>query len=138
MWLSKYLKWLNQPPSTLYLRQSKPDANEVKGKNCSFHLINYFGWPSLIFHDLLNFVENPFYIYLKTYYTVNPFYHGFLIFFFNFSLTLKNCQSNYWASYPVKLRRPYKRSNTYVNCIHVIYLNEIRPVSKLAWANFRE
>ena len=60
LWHSKYLKWLQQPPSPWNLTQSKPDINGVKRKYCGVHLINFYGWPSKIFYDLLKFRGNPF------------------------------------------------------------------------------
>ena len=60
------------------LTQSKPDINEVKGKNGRVHPINFYGWPSKIYYDFLNFPGNPFLHLPGNYYSIESLYHVFL------------------------------------------------------------
>ena len=41
--LFKVLQWLNLPPSSLSLTQSKPNVNGVKGKNGRVYTLNFCG-----------------------------------------------------------------------------------------------
>ena len=47
---SKYLKWLNLPPSRRHFTQIKPDINGVEVKSGRVHPINFCGWSSKIFY----------------------------------------------------------------------------------------
>ena len=80
MWFSKYLKWLNLPPSPQHLTQIKPDVIGVEVKNGRVHPIGFCDWPSKIFHTC-SFLRRKLFtlnLLLKTYYSIDPFYHGFL------------------------------------------------------------
>ena len=53
---------------------NKPDVNRVKGKNGRVHQIIFLRLAM----TFLSFAGNPCYICLKTYYSIDPFYHAFL------------------------------------------------------------
>ena len=74
--------------TTFLFTEIKPDVNGTEGEHGRVHPITFCGRPSKISRETL------FYIYLKTYYSIDPFHHGFLKFFFDKCLTLTNCQSN--------------------------------------------
>ena len=99
----------------------KPDTSRAKGKNGRVHPINFCGWPSKIFHDLLKFRRNPF-LHFPENVLLNRY----------FLLCLFEIYFDIWLT--------AERSSTDVNYIHLsislIYLNEIISISKFAWANF--
>ena len=75
----KIFKVVKQTTFPWNLTQSKPDVNGVKGNNSRVRPINFCGWTSKIFHDLLKFHGKPF-LHLSEnliQYSVDPLHHDF-------------------------------------------------------------
>ena len=62
--------------ATFSLTRCKPDVNKIKGKNGRLYAINVCRMTMAF----LDFTGNPFYICLRTYYSINLFYYVFVNF----------------------------------------------------------